>query len=165
MSVSDLERHTARQVIIEHYVERGYNYRMTDIQASIGIVQMRKLPKILEKRRSIATRYNEAFSAIPCLRVPASLENCVPNYQSYWLEVLETSPLTRNDLMQCLLEKGISTRRGIMAIHREPCYDTGTINLPHTERIMAQTLIFPLYPAMTTEEVDYAIHAVRDILG
>jgi len=164
MSVSDLERHRSRGIIIESYVEKGYNYRMTDMQAAMGIVQMKKLPEILRKRHEIAARYNEEFSKIPCLRVPEVPEYAVHNYQSYWLEILENSPVSRNELMQRLLDKGIATRRGVMAIHREPCYGTYDVKLPVTERITANTIILPLYPSMTGEEVRYVISGVRDSL-
>jgi len=164
MSVFDLERHKAQRVIIESYLEIGYNYRMTDMQAAMGIVQMKKLPEILKKRQDIAERYNEAFSKIAYLRVPGVPRYAVHNYQSYWVEVLGNAPVSREELMQRLLEKGISTRRGIMAIHKEPCYSMHNVALPHTERITANTIILPLYPSMTDEEVQYVIEGVFDIL-
>lgn len=164
MSVSDLERHKTQRVIIESYLEIGYNYRMTDMQAAMGIVQMRKLPEILKKRQDIAKRYNDAFSKIGCLRVPKVPEYAVHNYQSYWFEILNNSPVNRNELMQRLLEKGISTRRGIMAIHREPCYSEYNVKLPNTERITANTIILPLYPLMTDKEIQHVIDGVSDIL-
>ncbi len=164
MSVSDLERHKAENVIIESYLNIGYNYRMTDMQAAMGIAQMRKLPEILKKRQDIAKRYNDAFSKIGCLRVPKVPEYAVHNYQSYWFEILNNSPVSRNELMQRLLEKGISTRRGIMAIHREPCYSEYNVKLPNTERITANTIILPLYPLMTDKEIQHVIDGVSDIL-
>jgi perosamine synthetase len=164
MSVSDLERHRAQRVLIESYPEVGYNYRMTDIQAAMGIVQMRKLPEILKKRRDIARRYNEAFLKIACLRIPRVPEYAVHNYQSYWVEILDNSPVNRNELMQKLLEKGISSRRGIMAIHKERCYRMHNVTLPETERITSNTIILPLYPSMTDEEIQYVIDGVSDIL-
>lgn len=164
MSVSDLERHKLENVVIESYLNIGYNYRMTDMQAAMGIAQMRKLPEILKKRQDIAKRYNEAFSKIGCLRVPKVPEYAIHNYQSYWVEILDNSTVSRNELMQRLLEKGISTRRGIMAIHGEPCYSKSNVTLPNTERITANTIIIPLYPSMADEEVQYVIEGVFDIL-
>lgn len=164
MSVSDLERHRSRGIIIESYIEKGYNYRMTDMQAAMGIVQMKKLPEILRKRHEIAARYDEEFSKIPGLRVPAVPGYAVHNYQSYWLELLENSPVSRNELMQRLLDKGIATRRGIMAIHLEQCYSGYNAALPTTEKITANTIILPLYPSITGEEVRYVISGVRDSL-
>ena len=160
MSVSDLERHASQKIIIESYPELGYNYRMTDMQAALGIVQMQKLAEILKKRLDIADRYNKAFSEISSLRVPRIPEYALHNYQSYWLEVLDKSRVSRNMLMQRLLEQGISSRRGIMAIHREPCYIGYKAKLPETERITDKTIILPLYPSMTDDEVRHVIECV-----
>lgn len=165
MSISDVERHMATKVLIETYLEVGYNYRMTDVQAAVGIVQMQKLPEILKKRHAIAEKYNNAFSKISYLRVPKIPEYAVHNYQSYWLEIFEGSPITRNDLMQRLLKKGISTRRGIMAIHKEPCYDSYRVKLPNTEWISTSSIILPLYPSMTDTQVQYVIDCVCDCLS
>lgn len=163
MSVSDLERHSASSIIIETYPEVGYNYRMTDMQAAMGIVQMRKLPDILLKRSVIAERYNKAFSGISCLRAPVVPAYALHNYQSYWIEILDNSQVNRNELMQKLLEKGISTRRGIMAIHKELCYSKYKAELPNTERITSNTIILPLFPSMTEAEVQYVIDGISDI--
>lgn len=164
MSISDLERHKSNQVIIESYKKIGYNYRMTDMQAAMGIVQVKKLPEILEKRRLIAQRYDESFSKFSFLYVPKVPLYCKHNYQSYWFEILENSPVNRNELMQKLLEKDISTRRGIMAIHREPCYSKYRASLPCTDRITANTILLPLYPSMSDMEIQYVIDGVCDIL-
>ncbi len=164
MSVSDLERHTSQKIIIESYPEIGYNYRMTDMQAAMGIVQMKKLPDILRIRRAIAGKYNNAFSKISCLRVPEVPEYVQHNYQSYWVELLDNAPVNRNELMQRLLEKGISSRRGVMAIHREPCYSRHNAILLLTERITENTIILPLYPSMADDEVRHVIDNVRNIL-
>ena len=164
MSVSDIERHNADRVIIESYPEVGYNYRMTDIQAAIGIVQMKKLPEIIQKRLSIAERYNEAFAKIGCVRVPVVPYYAKHNYQSYWTEILRDAPISRDELMERLLKKGIATRRGIMAIHKEPCYTSYNVSLPITELIASNSIILPLYPSMTNEEVEYVIDNVRNLL-
>lgn len=165
MSIPDIERHTSRKVLIEAYLELGYNYRMTDMQAAIGIVQIQKLPEILKRRHAIAKKYNDAFSKISCLRIPNVPEYALPNYQSYWLELLKGTPMSRNDLMQRLLEKGISTRRGIMAIHKEPCYKMHKVTLLNTEQITVNSIILPLYPSMAGEEVQYVIDCLSDCLS
>lgn len=164
MSVSDMERHAADRVIIETYPEIGYNYRMTDIQAAIGIEQLQKLDTIIGMRQKIAGDYDRAFSHIPCLRIPKVPSYALHNYQSYWLELLDTSPISRDDLMQKLLEKGIATRRGIMAIHLENCYHAETGSLVETERITKNTILLPIYPAMNEKEVRFVIDRLADIL-
>jgi dTDP-4-amino-4,6-dideoxygalactose transaminase len=165
MSVSDIERHVADTVIIETYPELGYNYRMTDIQAALGIEQIKKLPNILDRRRRIAQRYDEEFSTIPFITIPRVPSYAGHNYQSYWIKLLETAPFDRNTLMAKLLEKGIATRRGIMAIHREPCYKAyAGVYLPNTERLTDNTLLLPIYPALTAEEQGFIITSIKTIL-
>jgi dTDP-4-amino-4,6-dideoxygalactose transaminase len=165
MSVSDIERHSANTIIIETYPELGYNYRMTDVQAAIGIGQMEKLSDILDKRKKIALHYDNTLREIPHIRIPIVPSYARHNYQSYWIEVLDSAPVSRNDLMALLLERGIATRRGIMAIHREPCYgEYAAAHLPNTDRITDKTILLPLYPRLSDEEQSYIIKSLKDIL-
>lgn len=164
MSVSDIERHKADRVIIETYPEIGYNYRMTDMQAAMGIEQLKRLPFILEKRRQIAGVYDKALSRVPHIRVPEVPGYAYHNYQSYWIELLDSSPVDRNTLMSKLLEQGIAARRGIMAIHLEESYSKYKVSLPVTEKITRSTLLLPIYPSLTGEEQEYIIACMREIL-
>lgn len=164
MSISDVERHQAKKVIIEEYPEIGYNHRMTDIQAAIGIEQMKRLDAIIEKRRQIASYYDRELSGISCIKVPKFPENFFHNYQSYWIQLLPSSPLSRNALMEGLLDKGIATRRGIMAIHRERCYSAVETPLPVTEQISDSTVLLPLYPSLTEDEGAYVVSQLRELL-
>lgn len=163
MSVSDVERHESRKVVIEKYFEIGYNYRMTDIQAAIGIEQLKRLPFIIERRRQIAEVYNRELKNIKSIRVPEIPDYAFHNYQSYWIELLDSTPVSRDELMQKLLDKGISSRRGIMAIHMEECYKKYYVPLPETERVTKNTILLPLYPAMTIEEQSYVIQCIREL--
>ncbi len=165
MSVSAIERHRSDTVIMESYPEIGYNFRMTDIQAAMGIAQLKRLPFILEKRREKAGYYDGELKKIPCIRVPSFSDYIDHNYQSYWIEILESAPVSRDVFMEKLLEEGIITRRGIMAIHTEPCYSgfRGK-ELPVTERISRNTVLLPLYPDMTDKEQAFVINAVRSIM-
>ena len=165
MSVSDIERHMANTVIIETYPELGYNYRMTDIQAAIGIEQMKKLPSILDARKQRARIYDTDLGNIPPIRIPKVPSYARHNYQSYWIELLDSAPVDRNTLMAKLLGKGIATRRGIMAIHREPCYGAYSgMHLPNTDKLTENTLLLPLYPALTAEEQTFIINSLKEIL-
>ncbi len=165
MSVSDIERHIADKIIIETYPDLGYNYRMTDMQAAMGLEQLTRLPFIIETRRQIAEIYDKELSKIPDIKVPQVPKYAFHNYQSYWLELLESAPVDRNTLMAKLLERGIATRRGIMAIHMEPYYKGySRISLPHTEKITMNTLLLPLYPTLSIEEQSYIINSIKEIL-
>ena len=159
MTVSDLARHSSTQVVTESYDEVGYNYRMTDLQAALGLVQLQRLNDMLARRRHLAAQYSERLSQIEWLTPPAVPAGCLHNYQSYMVRVDNKAPMTRDQLMQALLDRGISTRRGIMAIHREAPYREAKSNsqLPQTEYITDNTIILPLFHTMTEEEQDYVI--------
>ncbi|MGH9359734.1 MAG: DegT/DnrJ/EryC1/StrS family aminotransferase [Terriglobia bacterium] len=165
MSVSDVVRHSARQVVIETYDEVGFNYRMTDLQAAVGIVQLGRLEDLLERRRSLAARYTARLQGLGWITAPHVPQDCRHNFQSYMVRLLPNAPMSRDSVMQELLEKGISTRRGVMAIHREHPYQDARWQktLPETDAAAEETLILPLFHQMTEEEQDYVIGCIRDI--
>lgn len=167
MSVSDVARHQADRVIIEDYPEIGFNYRLNDIQASIGIVQMNKLHELLAARRARAERYNAELPKIRGLEIPFVPEYAEHTYQSYMLTLTEDCPLEREELMTRMLKRGIATRRGIMASHLEKTYTSryGTLSLPVTEEVARCTMLIPLYATMTDDEQSYVIDALREELG
>jgi len=162
MTVSDLARHSSTQVVTESYDEVGYNYRMTDLQAALGLVQLQRLDDMLDRRRKLASRYSEHLSQIEWLTPPAEPIDCRHNFQSYMVRLNGNSPIGRDELMQELLNRGISTRRGIMAIHREAPYRDARWDdrLPQTEYITDNTIILPLFHTMTEEEQSYVIDCI-----
>ena len=162
MSVSDRVRHAANTVIFEEYPEVGFNYRMTDIQAAVGRVQLKRLPGILERRREMAARYSEALRGVPGLEVPYVPEWANTNYQSYAVRVTGEYPATRDELMQALLDGGVSTRRGIMNAHQEAAYaGTDTFDLPASEEARDSVVLLPLHNELTEQDQDRVIALLR----
>jgi dTDP-4-amino-4,6-dideoxygalactose transaminase len=162
MSVSDTVRHTSTQVITEQYVRLGYNYRMTDIQAAIGIEQVKRLDWIVARRRELAARYSQALAMHPWLRPPYVPEFATPNFQSYAVQLRDDAPVGRDELMQRLLEAGISTRRGIMLAHLEPAYADCRTAQPLQRSVTAssRSILLPLYPQMTDAEQEAVLAAL-----
>ncbi len=165
MNVSDLARHSATKVALESYEEVGYNYRMTDLQAAIGIVQLDKLPQMLERRRELAVRYSQRLANIPWLVVPSETATARHNFQSYMALLRDDSPITRDELMQQLLNRGVSSRRGIMAIHREAPYrdENWDERLKNTNRVTDNAVVLPLFYEMSEEEQDYVIDCIEEL--
>jgi dTDP-4-amino-4,6-dideoxygalactose transaminase len=165
MSLSDLARHSSSKVIIESYDEVGFNYRMTDLQAAVGLVQLQRLDGMLARRRELAGLYSSRLSLLPWLEVPQTPADCRHNFQSYMVRLQSNSPISRDELMQALLDRGISSRRGIMAIHREAPYRGGDWDerLPVTNLVTDSTLVLPLFHEMTDEEQDYIIECIERI--
>jgi dTDP-4-amino-4,6-dideoxygalactose transaminase len=155
MSVGAAERHRSTLPPAEQYLEVGFNYRMTDLQAAIGLVQLRKLDEVVGRRRELATVYQRELATVAGLRCVCDPDHGEGNYQSFWIEVGPDYPLEREQLLEKLAASNISARRGIMAAHRHPAYaqrDCGNATLPVTEHLTDSTLILPLYHQMTAAE-------------
>ncbi|MCU1325101.1 MAG: aminotransferase DegT [Bryobacterales bacterium] len=163
MSISDLDRHNARKLMVETYDEVGYNCRMTDIQAAMGLVQLGRLESMISRRRELALRYTEALSRVDWLVAPVEATSGRHNFQSYMVRVLPHGPVTRDQLMLHLLEQGISSRRGIMAIHREKAYLKASWDekLPVTNRITDSTIILPLFHDMSDDDQACVIECIE----
>jgi perosamine synthetase len=157
MDVSDLARHGAKDVVIESYPERGWNVRMTDMQATLGLCQLEVLDEILEERRRLAARYTAAIARIPYLETPYEPGYAQRTWQSYSLRLLPGVPIGRTELMRRLLRDGVATRRGVMAIHEEPAYAGVVADLPNTEAASRDSLMLPLYAGLTDAEQDFVI--------
>lgn len=163
MSVSAAERHTSTLAPAEQYLERAFNYRMTDLQAAVGLVQLQRLPEMVARRRELAEAYTKAFADVRGLRCVADPEYGESNFQSFWIQLGPDFPLDREGLLAHLAAHDISARRGIMATHRQPAYAGHPRGpLPVTERLTDTTIILPLYHQMTESEHSRVIEAVRN---
>jgi perosamine synthetase len=154
MSMSAGARHDARQVMFEEHPVMGFNYRMTDIQAAVGRVQLQRLPELVATRRRLVDRYRVLLGDLPGLGLPEEPSWARSNWQSFWVELPDRCE--QRAVMQALLDRGIASRRGIMNAHREVPYQRAApYHLPHSERAQDRRIILPLYPQMTEEEQDY----------
>jgi len=166
MSVSAAARHASVLAPPEEYTEVGYNYRMTDLQAAIGLVQLAKLPEVVVRRREIAAGYAAAIADIPGLRPVADPAYGTCNFQSFWVEVGPPYPLDRDQLLAHLADADVSARRGIMAAHRQPAYSGADhVPLPVTEHLTDSTLILPVFHQMTDAERARVVDALRSAGG
>lgn len=158
MDLSAVARHDSPRVALESYSEVGFNYRMTDVQAALGLVQLGRLPEVIARRRMLAARYQEALRALPGVVTATDPAHGTTNFQSFWVLLPGDYPLSRDELLQVLLDRGISARRGIMAAHRELAYrDHPHGSLPVTERLTKNSLILPLFHQLTTLDQDRVI--------
>lgn len=164
MSVNDRVRHESKTVIFEEHVEIGYNYRMTDIQASVGIKQLDCLDWIINERRKIAFFYTDQFKELGYISRPSEIEDTFSNFQSYSIFLKPECPISRNELMQKMLEAGIATRRGIMTIHRELAYKdlNGIETLPISEDTSDRSIILPLYVGLKNNELEFIVKVFKE---
>jgi perosamine synthetase len=169
MSVADTKRHEAKEVIFESYPVVGYNYRMTDIQAAIGREQLKRLPKMIERRRALAGRYRKLLADAPLLRLPEEPPWARSNWQSFCVRLPDQCD--QRHVMQEMLTAGIATRRAIMCAHREMAYDQGPwscgpgartcgclsgtcARLCESEKAQDHAIVLPLFHQMTDVDQD-----------
>lgn len=166
MSVPDTVRHASARVITETYPIPGFNYRLTDVQAAIGIEQLKRLPAIVARRRAIADMYRQRLAIeVPQVSPPCEPEWARSNWQSYCVRL--PTYVGQRAVMQHMLDAGVATRRGIMCIHREPAY-AGTAkpgSLPQSEEAQDHGVILPLFPAMTDGDIETVVAALRAALA
>ena len=132
------------------YPGLGYNYRMSDIHAAVGLAQLERLDEMLAERQAIAEHYDRRLGDHPGVQLPARPAWATPNYQSYQVVLdptLDASPASVGD---ALAAQSIATRTGLTALHLEPAYAGDTpISLPNTERLSRRGLFLPIYPGLT----------------
>jgi perosamine synthetase len=166
MSVSDTVRHSASTVIQEEYPVLGYNYRMTDIQAAIGREQLKRLPGIVSRRRELAERYQDRLAKVPGVTIPTEPEWARTNWQSY---VIRVEAGRQRQIMQKMLDAGISTRRGAMNAHREAAYPAGTWraagSLQESEVAHDTAIVLPLFHQLTEADQDRVIDELTRAVG
>ncbi|MFE9691061.1 DegT/DnrJ/EryC1/StrS family aminotransferase [Micromonospora sp. NPDC005806] len=164
MNVSAADRHASAQPVLEAYLETAFNYRMTDIQAAIGLVQLGRLADLVAHRRALAARYHELLADIEGLAPIRDPEYGETNFQSFWLLIDPEYGTGRDEVLAELAAAGVSARRGIMAAHLEPAYaDVTPAPLPVTERLTRDSLILPLHHALTGDDQDHIVAVLRKL--
>ena len=170
MDVPDTIRHRSSEVVFESYPGLGFNYRMTDIQGSMGRVQLSRLPEIVRSRRRLAQRYNEGLASIGGLGLPVEPAWARSNWQSFCVRLPEGRD--QRAVMQSMLDAGIATRRGVMCMHREHSYPRESWrsasdeddSLGHSEYAQDHAIVLPLYSQMSEEQQDRVVSELVEAL-
>ena len=164
MSIPDTQRHNASEILFEDYPVPGYNYRMTDIQAAVGRVQLPRLPEIVQRRRAIADTYRRLLSGVAGIHLPHEPEWARSNWQSFCVAL--DPMIDQRGLMQDLLDQGVTTRRGIMCMHLEDAMR----DVPRRHRLLQSqmardhSVLLPLFAQMTDDEVGKVAEVLRKSL-
>lgn len=166
-SISDLERHKAKGVLVQQYSAVGYNYRLTDMQAALGLVQLKRIGAMLDMRTQQARRYDQALQEMPELAPPFVPEGTTHAYSSYLITLRPECPVGQQEMLHLMAENGISCRIGIQPLHLEPFYKSlyGDLRFPVTEDVARRTVFLPIFPGMTEEEQDRVINSLKSILA
>jgi perosamine synthetase len=160
MSVNDRVRSSSTAVIRESYLEVAYNYRLTDIQAAMGIEQLRRLPAMVQRRQELAAMYDERLAGHPVVRTPVVPDEVSWNVQTYSVRLPGWSAEERDAVMQHMLDAGVASRAGVMTAHREPAYADVDVKLPFSEQASDSSLVMPLYTGMDESDVDECVAAL-----
>lgn len=165
-SISDLERHEAKGVLVQKYNQVGYNYRMTDIQAAIGLVQLGRLRSMLEQRSAQAQLYDRALQDLDQVETPYIPPYSTHAYSSYLIRIRGNGSVDRDHVLHAMAEHGISCRVGIQPLHQEPCYQErySDVHFPASEEAARTTLFLPIYPGLSEGDQHYIIEILKGVL-
>ena len=147
----------------------GFNYRITDIQAALGISQMRKLNSFIKRRREIIEKYNRAFKGIRVIKTPSEKPEVFSAYHLYVLQIdFEQIKKSRKEVMEELKDKNIETQVHYIPVHIQPYYQKNFNykygDYPVAENYYKKTLSIPLYPKMTDKDVNYVIENILKVV-
>lgn len=147
----------------------GWHYRLTDIQASLGISQLSRIDKFKAKRRSIVATYNKAFNNHAYITTPKEKTGSNACFHLYVIQIdFEKLGKSRSEVIEQLAAYGIGTQVHYIPVHTQPWYQENygyrEGDCPVAERYYQHCLSLPLYSAMSDEDVQRVIHAVREIM-
>jgi UDP-4-amino-4,6-dideoxy-N-acetyl-beta-L-altrosamine transaminase len=145
-------------------LDLGFNYRLTDIQAALGYSQLQRLDQLVERRRYLAVRYDQAFAGAPLTR-PWQQAN---GRSSWHLYVIRVPAADHRRIYDGLRDRGVGVNLHYIPVPRQPYYrDLGfdPSNWPEAERYYSEAITLPLFPGLFEEEQDAVIAAVREVLG
>ncbi|MGQ9551556.1 MAG: DegT/DnrJ/EryC1/StrS family aminotransferase [Candidatus Bathycorpusculaceae bacterium] len=146
----------------------GYNYRMTEIQAAIGCVQLRRLPTFLSKRRRNARRLTAILERTEKLQLPREPENFGHSWYLYTVRLKDATETERNGIVEELKKKGVGAEvYYVNPVHLMPYYRSsfGEFRLPETEKAAKQVISLPVHPAVKEEQIDYIGETLLHLLA
>ena len=168
-SISEEQRHHGpKPYILSAFEIVGFNYRMTDIQGAIGVVQLKKLDLFIDERQKWADYYKENLKDIAWLKMPDVPAGYKHGWQSFVTFVDEAkAPMKRNDIMEYLQQNGISTRPGTHAVHMldayAKMYNIKPSDYPGAFAADQYSMSIPLHNKMVKEDFDYIIHFLKNV--
>jgi perosamine synthetase len=168
-AISEEQRHHgARPYLLPEFNLLGFNYRMTDLQGAVGVVQIKKLDKFIDERAKWAAYYNEQLADVEWLQLPKHEDKYKPGWQSYVTMVDESkSPMKRNDIMEALQQAGISTRPGTHAVHMLGYYVNKygykPEDMPGARLANDYSMAIPLHNRMVAEDYQYVVEIIKSL--
>lgn len=166
-SISEEQRHHGpRPYILPDFNLMGFNYRMTDLQGAVGVVQLKKLDQYIDEREIWAAYYKKELASVMWLRTPSFGHDYKHGWQSFACFVDESkAPFSRNEIMEKLQEMGISTRPGTHAVHMlnfyKETYQIKPSDFPGAQAANDYSMAIPLHNRMSREDYEYVVAAIK----
>lgn len=168
-SISEEQRHQGpKPYILPDFNVLGYNYRMTDLQGAVGVVQLEKLDELIRERAHWAKYYQKELGGISWIKIPKYTPEYSHGWQSFVLLIdEEKAPKSRNEIMEILQEKGISTRPGTHAVHMldyyAKRYSIQASDFPGAQIANNFSMSIPLHNRMEKEDFEYVVKSLKAI--
>ncbi|MBF0489931.1 MAG: DegT/DnrJ/EryC1/StrS family aminotransferase [Candidatus Omnitrophica bacterium] len=152
-NIAAFDRTNFKKTKMEDYVCLGYNYRLTDIQAAMGIVQLNALPKILVQRQRINLLYRKYLSSVEGIELPYKPDEVKTTWQSYPIRLIGADVVKRDNLIKFLFEKGVASLAGVTNSHVQQTYRQSGFHLPKSEKVREQVVLLPFYVGLKEGEI------------
>ena len=146
-------------------VKLGYNYRMSDIHAAIGLSQLHRIGEFIEKRNRLARRYSDLLGAVRWTAPQEVAEHSRCTYYSYIIRLLPEAPISRDGLSKALASKGIETTVMFTPLHKQPYFERffkQRTSLANAESIGLESIALPMHAGMVEDDVDYVVKAIKE---
>ena len=160
-TVSTWDREKIDKFSIPEFIKLGYNYKMSDILAAVGVAQLRRIDKLIEKKRDLAEYWNERLQNLEFIVPPYCSKNVKHVYQSY--VALVDKKINRNRLIELTRSMGIQTQIGTYACHIQPVYNSNQ-KCPNSLDIFNRSLSLPLYYKLREEDINVAAELLEKIM-
>jgi dTDP-4-amino-4,6-dideoxygalactose transaminase len=154
-------REKSDEFVVPKFTEAGYNYKMSDITAAVGVAQMRKLEKIIERKKELAKYWNEKLNEIEYIESPYVDNNVKHVYQSY--VSLVDKGINRNKIIESLMKKNVQTQIGTYASHIQPVYNSPD-KCSNSFEIFERSLALPMYFMLREEDIDMVAKHLKTAL-
>lgn len=167
--ISEEQRHHGpRPYILPEFNFLGYNYRMTDLQGAVGVVQIEKLQHLIAERQKWARYYKQSLEEIAWLSMPVGAGETHHALQAFVTRIdPDKAPMSRNDMMDKLMSVGIATRPGTHAVHMlgyyKDSFGLAADDFPNAKLSDTQSMAIPLHNKMTQDDFDHVIAALKSI--
>ena len=148
-------------------IDLGFNYRMTELQAALGISQMERLNEFVSRRHQLATRYNELLADLP-ITLPWQHPDSYSAFHLYVIRLkLDKIGRTHRDVFESLREQGIGVNLHYIPVHTQPYYKAMGFNdgdFPQAEKYYSEAISIPMFPALKESEQDYVVECLKEAM-